>query len=135
MIIEPMAGSGFMPMFKSDGWLLARSSYDKGRNDFYSLKTMGRHLGTNESFLLLRGSAILLTAGKEDEIGAITAVRLEPFTLYVVEKGEWHWITFDEEGFALITENSNPVREENAMVVMTESKLSEANAILAEMIS
>jgi hypothetical protein len=130
MIMQPLAGSGFAPMFKSDGWLLARSAYSQGRNDFASLKTMGRHLTTNESFLLLRGGAVLLTAGKDDLIGAVSAVKLEPFTLYVVEKGEWHWIAFDEEGFALITENADPVKEENLMETMTDKQLAEAYAAL-----
>jgi len=131
MLEYSMDGNGFSPLFKSDGWLAARTGYQKGFNDFTAEIRMGRHLSSNEAFLLLGGGAVMLTAGKTDEITNFIAKPLSKDNIYLVEKGEWHCVLFDEEGIALIVENSDSKREDNFSVKLDESTLSEARVALA----
>ena len=131
MLEYSMDGAGFSPLFRSDGWLCARNGYQKGLNDFSANFIIDRHSGTNEAFTLLKGAAVILTAGKGDLPEKFIATPLSLYKVYLVEKGEWHCALFDEDGLALIVENSELKREENTKLPLAEPLLSEARAALA----
>lgn len=51
-----------------------------------NLKTMQKHLESDEVFVLLKGSVTLFTAGNGEKIGTMKRVTLEPGKCYNVKK-------------------------------------------------
>ncbi len=80
------------------------------------IKTMQKHEGTDEVFVLVRGNATLYTAGDGEVPDEVQAVRLEPRKVYNVKKGVWHNHVLDKEGIVVIVENRN-TNDENSPVL------------------
>lgn len=60
---------------------------------------------TEEAFVLLQGTVHVVTAGTEEFPQELTSLQLEPNSVYIIRKGEWHVAVFEEESSALIVEN------------------------------
>lgn len=118
-------------MFHSGEWLLAANSHKKGLNDEAALSSLGRHESTDEVFVLLKGQAVLVLAGKGSEFGPIQAVKLQPDTAYTVEKGEWHAILFEENSSCLIVENAFSKAGENYTRPLTPAQIKQAQAAIS----
>lgn len=125
---------GFCPQFKSDGWLVASNAYKLGLNDYKSLSTMGRHLVSDEVFVLLNGEAIMLTAGFENEIGKLEAELLKPGIVYTVEKNQWHAILFNEEGLVLIVEDSVMEAKDNMTQELSPEQKIKGDTLVADIL-
>ena len=128
-----IAESGFAPLYSGGTWLVASNGYKLGVNDKDSLSVMGRHMSTNEAFILLAGTAILLTAEKDDTIGKITAELMVPEKLYIVEKGEWHVAIFDVGASVLIIEDSHSPAEANMTSSMTAEQIQYGKQLLSDL--
>lgn len=134
MIITDIETSGFTPLYKGGEWLVASNGYKTGVNDVASVTTMGRHMTTNEVFILLEGNAVLLSAEKSSSIGEISGELMVPKRLYTVEKGEWHVIAFAEKSTALIVENSYSAQEDNMISDMTPEQIRRGTEIVLELL-
>lgn len=98
------SGEGYNPTMHYGAWRVAIANFgahfDRERYDY-----LERHLLTDEVFVLLAGSACLVT-GKE-----FTETPLEPHKIYNVKKGAWHALLMDRDAKVLIVENHDTVRE------------------------
>ncbi|MGN0353594.1 MAG: hypothetical protein ACI4EI_00795 [Muricoprocola sp.] len=102
---------GFEVLHNSEGWRLAIHAYEPEMNGIPSLKNWGRHLDSQEAFLLLKGKGWLATC---DEAGNYAVTELSQTEILIVEKAERHAILLAEGSSALIVENqdmSNSVNE------------------------
>lgn len=102
---------GFEVLHNSEDWRLAIHAYEPEINGVPSLKNWGRHLDSQEAFLLLNGKGWLVTC---DDNGSYEVADLSRTEILIVEKGERHAILLAEGAFALIVENkdmSNSVNE------------------------
>ena len=86
---------------------------------------MQKHLLSDEVFVLLRGNFTLFTAGNGEEIGKISATKLEPFKMYNVKAGVWHTHTLDEDASVLIVENQNTCDDNSPELFLTEAQKAE----------
>lgn len=89
-------GEGFKVLHSTDGFKIGSLKYNKRFSEY---KELERHNGSDESFVLLRGSATLYT---EDE-----RVEMKERTLYNIPKGEWHHITLNPDGEVLVIERDD----------------------------
>mgnify|MGYP000849897917 CR=1 FL=1 len=96
---------GFRDVFFSHGWRVAFSNTDGLGNTKDTVHKMERHMETEEAFVLLQGTVHLVTAGTEEFPQELTSLQLEPNSVYIIRKGEWHVAVFEEESSALIVEN------------------------------
>lgn len=80
-----------------------------------NIKTMQKHLETDEVFVLLKGSCTLFLAGDGEQIGTPEKVELKPGRIYNVKKGFWHNHIMSEEGEVLIIENED-TSDENSPI-------------------
>jgi hypothetical protein len=80
---------GFKPLIDFGNW---RTAVSNGPLEYQqkNVSSLSRHLETDEVFVLLRGSCLLLTAGNGNEIGEIARTWLEEGQMYNVTKGTWH---------------------------------------------
>lgn len=102
---------GFEVLHDSTEWRIAIHAYEEKVNGKSSFKNWGRHMDSQEAFLLLKGKGWLITSpdGEEAMIHELTGEEI-----VVVESGERHAILLGEDSAALIIENedmSNSVTE------------------------
>ena len=76
--------------------------YDPEVNGLSAVTAWGRHLDSEEAFVLLAGDAWLF---ERDETGMVTARKLQPGTVYLVETGTRHTIILREGASVFIAEN------------------------------
>lgn len=104
-IVESDKG-GYCPVYDYESWRIAITNDDPSfRKE--NLKSFGKHLETDEAFILLEGEASLLLGDGDEEIGTITEHPLEKGKVFVVKKGTWHANITGESAKVLIVENRN----------------------------
>ncbi len=96
---------GFRDVFFSNGWRVAFSNTDSLSNTKDAVRKIERHMETEEAFVLLQGTVHLVTAGTEQFPQKLTSLQLEPNSVYIMRRGEWHVAVFEEESSVLIIEN------------------------------
>ena len=95
---------GFQVLHNSGGWRLAVHGYEEQVNGLSSLANWGRHLDSEEAFVLLQGRAWL---SQRSEEGELLIQPLQPLQVYLVETGMRHAIVLAKDSQVLIAENQN----------------------------
>lgn len=98
-------GNGFNILKDYDSWTIATLGYDDNSNSIRGINKLGRHLETIEVFVLIEGSAYMVTAGNEDEPSNLCFEKLEKGRLYIVQEKQWHGAILEPESTLLIIEN------------------------------
>ena len=114
----------YAPVIDFEGWRVAILN-DIDELEVKNLKTMQKHLQSDEVFVLLKGSVTLFTAGNGENIGKIESVTLEMGKCYNVKKGVWHTHTLAENSSVLIVENQNTCDDNSPTVSLTEAQILE----------
>ena len=70
---------------------------------FGTVEEMKRHNETDEIFILLNGSAVMLIY----EGGIFTEYPLAKSAAYNVHAGTWHYLAVSEDALVFVTENAN----------------------------
>ena len=73
--------------------------------------SMQKHTETDETFVLLKGKAMLYLADGFDQPENITCVYLEQLKSYTIPLGIWHAPIMSEDGKILLIENNNKIGE------------------------
>lgn len=102
----PWTKTGYDPFLISDDWQIAYLNCVK-EHRLDDLVDMEIHENTDEIFICISGTGILLTARYEDELQDIEATLLEHGVAYNVPAGVWHNIAMDEDAKILIVEKSD----------------------------
>jgi hypothetical protein len=102
--IEEWRGEGYKPVVDFGTWRTAVCNWsDKDLPE--NVEAMQKHMETDEVFVLLAGSCVLLTADGTDAPGAIEAESMLPLKAYNVKKGTWHGHCMSRDASLLIVEN------------------------------
>ena len=96
MDIAEFKGEDFKVMVKSDGWKIGFLRYSERFSGFGVLE---RHLQTEESFILLEGSATLYENYEPCE--------MEKCKVYTIARGVWHHIVVSEDATVMVVENAD----------------------------
>lgn len=115
---------GYAPVVDFGSWRVAVQN-DIDELELHNLKTMQKHLESDEVFVLLKGSCTLFTAGNGAEIGSIQSTVLEPCKCYNVKAGVWHTHTLTENSSVLIVENRDTCDENSPVIKLTEEQIKE----------
>lgn len=100
-------GSGFNILKDYDSWRIATLGYDNSSNSKDGIKTLGRHLETIEVFILIEGSAYMITAGCESVPSELAVEKLGKGKLFIVKEKQWHGAVLEPGTTLLIIENQN----------------------------
>ena len=95
-------GEGFSKVMSFEGWRVAVINYSE-RFEEKNLSMLERHLYTDEVFVLLEGSAILVSDRDR--------YQMKKNTIYTVKKGVWHAISLEPDSKVLIVENADTGKE------------------------
>ena len=122
---------GYAPVIDFESWRGAVLN-DIDELEIPNLKTMQKHLESDEVFVLLKGHVTLFTAGNGEKIGTIRSMPLEPLKCYNVKKGVWHTHTLEKDSSVLIVENRNTCDDNSPTVTLTEKQIAELRACVAK---
>jgi hypothetical protein len=101
---NPKNGSGFDTLHQFGSWKVAFVTYAE---QYGELKAVKRHLLTDETFVLINGSATLYTA---DSDKPLTKTELEKEKLYVVVKGTWHHLQVSENALLVVKKKNTQTK-------------------------
>ena len=107
--VSEYTDEGYRSLVEYGDWRVAILNYID-ELEINNLKTMQKHTESDEVFVLLSGDFVLFSAGDGEEIGEISAIKLEPGKLYNVKKNVWHTHTLSEGSSVLIVENRDTDR-------------------------
>lgn len=93
-------GEGYNKTMSFQSWRVAFLNYAEKFKEG-NFQYLERHLCTDEVFVLLSGSA-LLVIGKE-----LCKIKIEPHKLYNIKKDVWHNVILKEDSKLLIIENED----------------------------
>lgn len=116
--ITNFPNTDYMPLVDYEGWRVAVLASCANTTP-EKIQTMQKHDYTDEVFVLVRGNAILITAGNGHKPEGITLHKMEPYKTYNIKKGFWHNHVLDEDGIVLIVENSNTCDENSPIMSLT----------------
>lgn len=122
MEIINIDGNGFKVLKDYNCWRIAQIGYDENLNSLDSVKTFGRHLKTDEVFILLQGETSIYTAGFNNEFGEITINKMEKYKIYTVKEKEWHAAVLKPNAKILIVENKDTGSSNSDTHVLTQEE-------------
>lgn len=118
--------AGYLPLVDFETWRVAVLKFcDDLRIE--NVKTMQKHLETDEVFVLLRGQCTLYFGGGGEHPGEIQKINMCPGKVYNIKKGVWHNHTMDEQGEVLIVENSNTTDDNSPIENLTDEQIEQLN--------
>ena len=115
---------GYKPLVDYESWRVAVLKFC---DDLLieNVKTMQKHLYTDEVFVLVQGHCTLFLAGEGDKPGKITAVHMEPHKIYNIKKGTWHNHIMDTDGEVVIVENRDTCDDNSPILPLDSEQLVE----------
>lgn len=93
---------GYEVKHRFDGWRVAFLRYAER---FDTITYLERHLETDEIFVLLKGSAVILFNENAEHM------EMETGKMYNVKKGIWHNIKVSKDALVMVVENENTCKE------------------------
>lgn len=99
-------GDGYNPFFIRKDWQVAQLNYMK-EQDQAGISKMDMHLLTDEIFILLRGSAVLIGATDENSVLTFECKKMLSGITYNIPVNTWHNIAMDKDASVIIVEKSN----------------------------
>lgn len=116
-------GAGYKPLVYFEGWRVAiLNDHEKFRRE--NTQYLEKHLLTDESFVLLRGTCSLYIGEScDDAPGSIISLEMEPEKIYNVKKGVWHNLKMTTGTALLIVENADTSKENSRFFTVTPDQL------------
>lgn len=96
-------GSGYNPFLIREGWQVAQLNY-MPEQDLLNITKMDRHLLTDEVFVLLKGTAILIAATENNNEFQFECIKMKAGITYNIPLGMWHNIAMDKGSEVIIFE-------------------------------
>ena len=102
---NPLGGNGFDAVHNFETW---KTAFITAAPQYGRLKVWKRHLQTDETFILLKGNAVIYTL---DEAGNAVKTPMQAEKLYVVEKATWHHVQVEDNALLFVVENSDTSKD------------------------
>lgn len=118
--VESFEGEGLKRVVEYGEWFVGIKNH-KAANDPATFTFMEKHLLTDEVFILLSGTCVLLIQTKE---GKIELCNMEPHKVYCVPKGVWHNTIVSKDVKMALIENRNTSGENSEMFDLSAEQLS-----------
>ena len=95
--------SGYNPFLIKEGWQVAQLNY-MPEQDLLNITKMDKHLLTDEVFVLLKGTAILIAATENNSEFKFECVKMQTGITYNIPVNQWHNIAMDKGSEVIIFE-------------------------------
>lgn len=111
-------GEGFKPLVLFGDWRVAMLNYAAGMHPDNN-KTMERHTETDEVFVLIKGSGMLLIGGDGPQVDEIIPQEMETGVLYNIRRNVWHTILLSRDASVLIVEQADTGEHNSEYVALS----------------
>lgn len=118
---------GYKPLVDFGQWRVAVLKFCDDLK-LENIKTMQKHLETDEVFVLVGGHCTLFLGNDGESPENIRSVAMEHGKIYNIKKGVWHNHIMDEDGEVLIVENRNTCDDNSPVIALDEAQLAQLNA-------
>lgn len=99
-------GEGYNPFFITDHWQVAQLNY-LPELGLQAIKKMEVHTATDEIFVLIKGTAVLILEIKGGDELRFELVKMKVGVTYNIPSKVWHAIALDTDAEIIIVEKSN----------------------------
>ena len=99
-------GIGYNPFLIRDNWQVAQLNHVAGQG-LEDIEKIDVHPNTDEVFILLKGTAVLIAAEKNEDRISFQMVKMKEGVTYNIPKMMWHNIAMAEDAQMIIVENAN----------------------------
>jgi len=99
-------GTGYNPYLITGQWQVAKLNWLDGHS-LDQMDNMEVHRKTDEVFILLCGTAVLIASSQSDGKGLFEVIKMELGIIYNIPEGVWHNIAMEPDAQIIIVENSN----------------------------
>lgn len=114
-------GEGYNPFLIRKGWQVAQLNYipEQGINSILKIDV---HPNTDEAFILLAGTAVLIAAARLINNISYEMTNMEQGVVYNIPRGTWHNIAMKEDAQVIIIENDNTHQNDFGYYYLEESQ-------------
>jgi len=104
--VKAFDGQGFQPLVTFGSWRVAALRYmDELAPD--RIDSMERHTATDEVFILVRGSGMLILGGNDRVVADPQSIEMKIGDVYNVKKNTWHTIILSKDAKVILVENED----------------------------
>ena len=118
LAIREYHGEGYQPLIDFGSWRVAILRWEPGSRA-EEIEFMERHTQTDEVFVLLEGSAMLLIGGNQGKVDDIQAEVMAIGKLYNVKQNTWHSALLSQDASILIVENRDTGEDNSEFFQLT----------------
>lgn len=129
--IREHRGEGYKPVVDFGAWRTAVLNWSP-RDLPESIHTMQKHVETDEVFVLLSGSCVLLVADGGETPGTVEAETMLPLKAYNVKKGVWHGHSLSRDASVFIVENRDTGAANSPVVELSAAQRNRVRQLLSE---
>ena len=115
-------GEGTKPVIESGDWSVCIKNYKSG-NDIELFDYVEKHNLTDEVFILLQGTCVLLVDKSDGACTDFTYIPLEKGKVYSIKKGVWHNAVVSRDVKIILVENRGTSNENSEVITLPKEKI------------
>ena len=121
---------GLNLVFDKGEWVVGIKNY-KPANDIDTLKVLERHNLTDEQFVLLKGTCVLIAVNDDngDEL-SYTVEKMEQGAVYNIPSGIWHTTIMEKGTKMILIEKSSTSMENSDLLDLTKPQIEKAVSLI-----
>ena len=116
--IHTYTGEGYKPLVDYGEWRVAMLRFLEGLQPD-RIDSMERHTQTDEVFVLLHGSGVLILGGRRAQVEGIYTQVMEQGFIYNVKRDTWHTIVLSRDASVLLVENRDTTTQNSEYTNLT----------------
>lgn len=120
--IKDYDGEGLATLVNGTGWDVLMLNY-LPRLGHGAVTQLHKHTETKETFVLLAGKVMLLTATGKETPEEISGVMMEAGKVYTVQEDVWHGNVMTKDAKLLLVENSHTTAENTFRAPLDEAQI------------
>jgi ureidoglycolate hydrolase len=122
---------GLKRVYENSKWMVGVKNW-KPANDVANIDCLERHNETDELFILLAGSCVLLSANEKPGGGlALSATRMEPGRVYSIPRTLWHNTVTSKDVKLILVEDSSTGAKNSDVVQLDAAQIAAARKLAA----
>lgn len=98
-------GEGMKRIYENDKWTVGIKNF-KPSNSLEGFRELERHNATDELFVLLSGSCVLVVKTERDGAAPFACTRMEARAVYSIPRGVWHTTITEADSKLVLIEDS-----------------------------
>lgn len=122
------SGEGMNRVYENEKWMVGIKNW-KPANDITGIDCVERHNQTDELFVLLSGTCVLVYANEKDGELEFDAVKMEPFKVYNIPRSLWHNTVTTRDVKLILIEDSSTGMSNSDVLSLTKEQIEKVQSL------